>query len=259
MMATRVVLSLFISLVMIGATIFARLSTNDDAGGIIAIPNPEPRSETKKEIFLSENQRNTESEGPVMLKAEDVIARQMLSELSELSASGRATSENLNVIANAYVNGIASQKIVSKKIANIQDLSVMTDTPENIFQYGKEMISLRSKYADSVRKISSGVEPNNVTGFNRFIAASGDLYLASANELLRIRVPATLAENHLAIINNYFQSAEALKIIADSPDDPLSMYSAIQTQVQNSKKEGELFLNIQIAMSSNNNVFQQGM
>ncbi|KKU50256.1 MAG: hypothetical protein A3F53_01690 [Candidatus Zambryskibacteria bacterium RIFCSPHIGHO2_12_FULL_48_10] len=247
-MRAKILSALIVSLIMVGTALWSRLPDNKPTGNIVAVLNPESAATTREEAFLNTN-LNTSSSTP--LSTTDILSRQLFADYANLKSRGETSLENLDYLAERYADGILNIEPGTSKIAAIEELIIIPDSAENIFNYGKAMIALRSKYASAAKEESENAGDLSQGDFDDFISQAGDLYLNSANELLKIKVPALLAKNHLEIINNYFQSAEAMKTIAESSDDPVKIYAAIQTQVQNTKKEDELFLNVQIAMSTN--------
>ena len=87
----------------------------------------------------------------------------------------------------------------------------------------------------------------------------GQLYKASADELLSLAVPFSLAENHLALINNHLSSATAMETLSRINDDPLIAYTAMTTQSKNSKEEANLIVEIQTALIANGVIFESGL
>lgn len=256
-MRTKVLSALFVSLIMVGAAFWLRFSANDKPyESISAVSNRGSAAPTREEAFLSANSRASSS---VPLTTTDIFSRQLFGDYASLKSKGETSSENLNYLAERYADGILNLEPSPSKTATIEQLAIIPDSSENILNYGKSMIAARSKYATKAQKGSEGSGDLARGGFNDFISQASALYLASANELMKMKVPASLAKNHLDIINNYFQSAEAMKIIAESTEDPIKIYAAIQAQVQNAKKEDNLFLNIQIAMSTNSIIWSSNL
>ena len=76
------------------------------------------------------------------------------------------------------------------------------------------------------------------------------IYLAAANELIGLAVPASLSQNHLEIVNNYLETAVATQNISNFESDPFAAYTALNTYAKNTSEEASLLLNIQIAAAS---------
>ena len=245
-MRAKILSALFLSLIMIGAAFWSRFFDNKPAAGLATVSSPSI-TPMNDEAFLSANFTDSSS---TPLSTTDMLSRQLFSDYADLKSKGETSSENLNYLAERYAEGIMNIRPAASKVTAIEQLTIIPDSAENTFNYGKSMIAARSKYAALAKEESEGAGDLNQEGFGDFITRAGNLYLASANELLKIKVPASLARNHLEIINDYFQTAEAMRTIAESSDDPVKIYAAIQTQIRNAKKEDELFLNIQIAMSA---------
>ena len=245
-MRAKILSALIASLIMIGAAFWFRFPNEKPAESLITISNPGSAAPKSDIDLLSASFENSSS---TPLSTTDMFSRQLFADYADLKSRGEASPANLNFLAERYAEGILNIEPSASKVARVEQLSTIPDSAENIFGYGKIMIAARSKYALLAKQESEQVSDPSQENFDNFILQTGDLYLALANELLGIKVPASLVRNHLEIVNNYFQSAQAMRTIAESSDDPIKIYAAIQTQVRNAKKEDELFLNI--AMSTN--------
>ena len=241
--------ALVVSAVLISMALWSRFMGNvAPSPTLVAIPRMD--NATYNEVFLST--ATTTPSAPI--SRTDLVARQLFSDYAQLVSTGKPSSQQLNSLAERYAEGISNQTmIVSAKKANFADVLVVSDTAENLYAYGKSMAALRTKYAvmaEEDYKDSGTVNPANGT-LDSFAKSVADLYTTSAHDALRVQVPISLAANHLAIVNNYFESATAMESIAEASKDPIGAFAAIKIQIANSQKENELFLNIQIAMMSN--------
>lgn len=188
----------------------------------------------------------------------DFIGRQLFSDYIGLMNKGQATDQNLNNLAASYAKTIAEKP--RAKLATSQEIKVISDTIENLKSYSEAISKNRTKYQQLVAKssVTGTVDDPSSQGFESLMERFSDLYNQSANELKLLPVPAALKDNHIALINNYLSSAEAMKALAKTEVDPVEAYSALNTQATNSAEEQNLLLNIQKTLMANGIIFDQG-
>ncbi len=189
------------------------------------------------------------------LSETDLVARQLFSDYIDMHKNGQTSTVNLNELASRYAQGIIEQTpAVSTKKIDVTDVLVVPDSEESLYVYGGNMLAVRAKYAKLAEQeyLKSGAKPGDDTGaFENFAKVAADLYKTSAEEVLKIPVPTSLTDNHVEIVNNYYESAGAMDTIAEATENPINAFAAINIQTANAQKEGSLFLNIQVAMMAN--------
>ena len=136
----------------------------------------------------------------------------------------------------------------------MNDIKTTADSEEGLYKYSFKMVQVRAKYAALVKaksSVGSAFDGTNSAALSNFMSSASKLYLDAAQELKAIEVPASLAQNHLELIQVYLENSEAMKAIADVSNNPVKVYGAIKTQTENAQKEESLFLNIQLALMAN--------
>lgn len=190
------------------------------------------------------------------LSEEDLLGRQLFSEYIGLKSKGQVTPDKLISLADKYAQDIINTEILAKKVSQNQIITV-ADSEENMTTYGANITAIRLKYKNVVATQYSNVTITDVSSpaFLSFTTATSKLYQDAANELLLIRTPLSLSLNHLGLINNYLENAEALKLIGNASKNPVQAYAAINIYTQNYEKELKLIQNIQTTLMASGIIF----
>ena len=190
------------------------------------------------------------------LSQTDLIGREMLTDYLSLKSKGEVTPDNLVSLADKYAEGIMNLDIKTRK-ASLNQIIVLPDSEANLATYGNTMTNIRSKYKALVaaQYTGSGIADINSATFSTFMGATAKLYQASANELLLVRVPVSLAGNHLELVNNYLENAEVMKLISNTSKNPTQAYAALNVYTQNTEKESKLLLKIQTTLMASGIMF----
>ena len=211
---------------------------------------------------LSKTDASLYATSTATLSQTDLIGRKLFLDFMALKSQGQATPENIKALADRYAEEIKNFEISIPKV-NLDQIIVLLDSEENLAKYGNTMASIRNKYknlvAAQVENSGGDVKDTSSQAFSTFMGAVGKLYQASTNELLLVGVPATLASNHVDIINNYLESAEVMESISNTSKDPVRAYAALNIYAQHTEKEAELFLYIQKVMMANGIILESGV
>lgn len=260
----RLIIAFAVSIALIsGAMWFRFVRIPPYSAQLVSVEGVEPFS--SEEDFL-ENLSNTDTSlyatSTTTLSQTDLIGRQLFSDYMGLKSQGQVTPENIKALADRYAEEIKNFDISIPKV-NPNQIIVLPDSEENLAMYGNAITSIRNKYknlvAAEVENSGGDITDTTSQAFSKFMGAVGKLYQASVNELLLVGVPATLASNHIELINNYLESAEVMESISNTSQDPVRAYAALNIYAQHTEKESELFLNIQKVMMANGIIFNSGI
>lgn len=192
------------------------------------------------------------------LSQTDLIGRQLFSDYMALKSQGPVTANNIKALAENYAESVKNVEISIPKV-NQGQVIVLPDSETNLIIYSNVMTNLRSKYknlvATQTENSGGDITDVNSKAFSTFMSAIGKLYKAAANELLFVGVPTSLATNHLNLINHYLETAEVMKLISNTIEDPVRAYAALNIYTKNGEKETELLLNIQKTMLAHGIIF----
>lgn len=262
MSRSRLIAALSIAIVLIGGAVWFRLTnTRATKAQLVAV--------TAKEQAFAENtflegilepSKGSPNPSAEPLSPTEAVSRQLFSDYVDLASRGQNTADNLKSLADKYAESIAGQTISAKKMG-MESVIAVADTEENMARYAQALANIRDKYKNLAESEygRSNLSDINSPDFKKFMNAMGQLYKASADELLSLAVPFSLAENHLALINNHLSSATAMETLSRINDDPLIAYTAMTTQSKNSKEEANLIVEIQTALIANGVIFESGL
>lgn len=254
-MKAQIVTAVLLSVVLVGGATWFRFLDNPYALKSAANLQlaAEPLGEVGgsfDDVMWSAESTNSSSTTP-KLNQTDILGRQLFSDYMTLSTQKGATSNNLNLLAVKFSDGLGSG--ITSNQEDITSLKVVNDSKENILSYSTNINLLKEKYKNLVageynkNKFSSPEDK----AFAEFMVRVSTLYEASAKELLAIKVPLSLSQNHLNLINNYLESATATRNIGNIEQDPLLAYKAMNVYAQNAEQESTLLLNIQMVIAQN--------
>ena len=196
------------------------------------------------------------------LSQTDLIGRQLFAGYLALKSQGKLTPGDINALASKYAENIKNFDISIPKV-NLNQIIVLPDSEDNLAKYGDAITKIRNKYkslvAAQTENSGGDITDINSPAFSTFAGAVGKLYQASANELVLVGVPTTLATNHVDLINNYLESAVVMESLSNTTKDPIRAYAALNVYAQHTEQESELFLNIQKTMMANGIIFDSGI
>ncbi len=108
------------------------------------------------------------------------------------------------------------------KIYSAEGLSYLpTETPEQIRDYATNFAILQISMIVNMQKDVAKIEAD--------LGVLGNIYAKEAKDLYELKIPRSLASNHLKIVNNFSRGAAAFKAFANSKNDPLVVPVAMRT------------------------------
>jgi hypothetical protein len=253
MLRSKISLAILLSLVLILIASWHRFYLAPTSDEDLIVINSENKM---SEDFLLDILNTAETKNfatpptPERLSKTDILARNLFTDYAESNHKGLDSSADLEKIADKYSDLILEESQVGYTPVSISELSVVSDGVESLNIYGKKMLNLRKEGIQEMESASSRSSMNQVgeQDYQEFFTKAAQLYNASAEEMVGIKVPKSLAGNHLRIINIYLQNAVALASLSKINDDPFAAIGAAKTQSVNSQIETELFLNIELAL-----------
>lgn len=226
---------------------------------LVAIENTSEPVDIEAIMGTSKNEGTSSAQPDKPLTNTDMISRQLFADYLDLSASSQNNQKGLGYLANQYAQNILKQDTIPKKQITTTEINVVADSSEAKLAYSTKVFALRNKYTALARTTldsqgTGGVlDINSIAVFGKQIS---EMYSNAAEEMIALPgVPVSLAETHVAIIKNYLESSEAMKKLSQLQNDPLLLYSALKTQSENSKREEELFIEVQTQAFSNGIIF----
>lgn len=262
----RFIGALSVAVVLIGGAMWFRFfqTSPSQAQGVLA-PEIGTFSSSSEDI-VSADFFNTGASLPrtstTTLVQADSIGRQLFSDYLALKSQGKTTSSDIQALAERYAENIKNLDLSMPKV-NLNQLTILPDSAENLTAYSDTITNIRDKYKNLVAAESqsneSGIKDIRSQAFSTFTGTVSKLYQAAADELLLVRVPASLSANHLELINNYLASAAAMKLLSNTSEDPIRAYAALNIYAQDTNKESELLSNIRTTLMANGIILKNGI
>jgi hypothetical protein len=245
-MRKHIMVAIFVSVGIIGAAFFSRLSTHKPALNLVVLPSSS-RTEVDPATIIPLF-TGTSTTSAATITQTDMVSRQLVSDYLNLNAAGGSTLSNLTTLGSKYGDALAANPTVVSY--DVSQTRVVADTPANILSYALTVFALRAKYETLSTQLLNG-DTNIDTSDPRFktlMLGLSHLFEEALPEFLNTPVPTSLAANHVALLNNYSSSAQATRIIANINEDPASVIAAFSIQANNSAEQEELFGNIRVAV-----------
>ena len=261
----RFIGALAISIALIGGAMWFRfVRIAPYTAQVISVSEVEPLSSEDSllltDFFSTETTLSTTS--TTTLSQTDLIGRQLFTDYMALKSQGELTPDDIKALAGKYAESIKNSDVSIPK-ANINQIIVLSDSEVNLAAYGNAITNIRNKYKNLVtteaQNSGGDITDTSSQAFSTFMGAVGKLYKSAADELLLVRVPTSLAQNHVDLINNYLESAEVMTSISGTAKDPIRAYATLSIYAQHSEKESELLLNIQKTLMANGIIFDSSI
>lgn len=196
--------------------------------------NPKGDGSSNKEFILAqretlakENALNNDTNQP--LSENETLSREFFSVIMSLQESG-----NLDEVSIKAVGDTIGQKIIAAPIPDLYTKSMVLSikaNPASTSAYTTELANLFNKYKDKdigkeLTFISVGLTNNDPQAFIEADKVAS-AYRSAGKELLKIQVPNTLSDTHLALANNYEKVAQSIEGMSDMITNPLSGMKAV--------------------------------
>jgi hypothetical protein len=218
--------------------------------------DPKKNGKKNKEFVLSKrelaNQGNSSLENgePVVLTENEALSRDFFVAILALSEEGLLDEDSINTIAETI-----GQKVVAEPIENrYVSANVILDdkhTIEGIGEYYQKVIDLIVKYnkgkdlGKEITLISIGLGSNDEQALitTRAIAVA---YRNLGEELIKIKTPDILIENHLQMANSCEKIAQSIEGLSLAIEDPIL---AIKSLINYQKYSDEFLATINLVES----------
>jgi hypothetical protein len=253
----RLTLAILMTVLLIGVASFKRFASPQIyVANLAAIKADEAISaNAAANAMLAENYADLEGDPATSsttphLSNTDLVSRQFMSSYLAMAADGEATDENIDALGNQFADSITTLNTYKQEVMG--DLSVVPDSQDRLKTYSIKLATIYEKYQGltiSTVKSAGNISDTSSPRFASSMKALAVLFNRAAVELENIDVPASLADNHLRLVNNYLSSASAFSSLARVSIDSASAYGALATQAENSGEENSILQNIQSALA----------
>ena len=173
---------------------------------------------------------------PQNLNTTDLVSRQMLSDYMDMAVTGQTTEDNINTLADKYVESAPS--LIESDVINATDVNIIQDSPGAFQAYANALDKLTAESSASANSIdyASAVTSagTDVAGLSTKLA---DSYDHAATALRGMTVPSSLLNDHIELTNMYLSDAAALRSLAQVDSDPTVAFSGMAKYNENLKAE----------------------
>lgn len=242
------IFSITLALLLVGGATWYRISDHKtESVGLLTVKEA-LGSQSSEEAYLEGTPNSNDLVNAAPLSTTDRVSRSLLTDYLALSSENQASSDNLDLLAQKYANELSGGGVLAQKIS-LLDLEITTNTAANVAQYVKTMETARAGYGSQASLMANGVNFEDVESesFINFMLRVSGLYESSAKQLVAIKVPQSLSQTHLDLINTHLQIAASTKTVAKIETDPAGAYIALNNYAKAAAIENGLIQKIQIA------------
>lgn len=242
------IFSLTLSILLISGAGWYRLSEKSSGEAVLLTVKDNISAQYAGEAYLGGESATSTLPGGTTLSEADLVARQLFSDYISLRSNGQVSPENLADLAEKYAVSLLQSDEITP--VTLDQIKIVADSNERLVAYNQKISALRAKHVGAARISGSEfVDVFDESFINLMIRASLQYKLA-AQDLASTEVPASLASNHVALINNYLSSSLRLSSMAKINEHPITALSAMKKQSENSMREEELISNIRVKLIS---------
>lgn len=241
-MRFNLALAIFVSLLLVGGASWSRFAPSDkQEASLIAVETKRQADEEYyNQVVLPVLEKSATSSIATAepLTATDLVGRQLLSEYLSIAASGKVSEENINKLADKYIENIPS--LSTSQQISLQNLSITSNSRENFRKYADEFLKIHSYFTDSI----NGLYP--VQGdFSVFAKKLSEIYINTSSQMKSLSAPAALANLHLELTNSYLSSYSGLLSLGKMEADPATGFAGLVAISQNLGVENKIMTEIE--------------
>lgn len=193
---------------------------NPDTDGD-GIPDNIEIEQKRSALAVSASQNGIIEEGS--LNETDIFAREFFTTVVALGQSGNFNQGTIDTIANSFSQSITTEDIPDSY--SMSDLKITSPAPEGIEGYYNNFKALveNPSYKDigSELEILAEALQNDDKAVLQELGGIANAYKSLAQEVKNVIVPSDIASTHLAFINNYMKTGEAIQKMEVVFDNPL--------------------------------------
>ena len=235
--------ALLISVVLIVTALAYRFNAkNNTTSALVALPTIVPPNS-----LTSPSDVNALADASATPQAQltntDLVSRQLIGDYISLAASGKATDESVNALAEKYAGQIPSLSV--SKTISITDLKAGGNSQSDYQAYGDQLKKIYTSYKDAATKAKA----SSTTGAPP-TAALIKAFSQTASQLQNMPVPLELVNLHLQLVNLFLSSTAALEYMNEATTDPMTAFSGIITLNQDLDKEETVSKSIDMVLAS---------
>jgi hypothetical protein len=239
-MRFRLALALSISILLIGAASWSRISSHKTTKvDLIAVENRQAENNAYyNDVIVPALEESATSSAPTeALTGTDLIGRQLILDYVNLASNGQADEDNLKSLAERYIDSVPT--LNSAPIVSPEEISVVPDKIANIQKYADNLSRIHAEYSGAINKAGNEMIDMNKSGpdYYAFAQAASSIYSTTVNKLKALSVPAPLVESHIRLINSYLANSTSMQAVARANTDSATAFAGLIALNDNSGKE----------------------
>ncbi len=222
-MRLRILSAFVLSLILIvGATLLKPSSTNSPDPKVVSIDKDTSNSlKTNSELDIANLEASTDNQSKEKLTTTDLVGRQFMADYLSLAQAGEITDKSLELLTDKYVDNLPTIS-QSRKITYL-DISTASDNKQTFQEYKNAITKINQEYESEIARVYTS--NSNADDYDNFIYSMskyiGSAYENAATKLSRIKVPTSLVEVHIKLVNAYFKSSESMSSLSLADTDPV--------------------------------------
>ncbi len=242
--------AIFLSLALVASAAWVRFAPQNPAlAQLQGTGTLEGANIDGSEAYFPNNEATLETATSTLSEV-DVVSRQLFSDYIKLKTGNQATPETLRALADKYAEALATQQTFSS--IDRSKITIVPDSNERLLEYYQKLLTLREKH----KKTLDGVQPEEQFDdlfspkLKNFMLSASNEYSLIASEIMALPVPASLAEEHLKLVNNYLAGSEITRTISEIDKNPVSALTSLESLVKNGDDEERLVAEMKVTLLS---------
>jgi len=251
-MQARLVLAISLSIILIGTAFLTRFfNRTDNSDQLVLESNPVNIEgvELFGNNFSKEVEKITTSDTEKP-SGTDLFGRGLIGDYINLAASGQATQENLDSLAEMYINNIGI--LGSSKTINAFDLKIISSNKTNLSIYADNLVKIENEYKKTISILYSQT-PSTELGPELYLWTQkfGKACEKIAEDLQLIPTPTIVSILHVDLVNYYLSCSNAMLSIARTQEDPAQAFAGLATFNQQVSNERVILSDITTILNAN--------
>ncbi len=212
-------------------------------------------------MFSGDNQNNSGSQMPETFT--EVIGQQLFTQFlaNKQAGGGKISTEKAQEIAGSVSATIDRYSVPGENIYQNEALQIIPATKENLKKYGNELGAVMKKYFAPIPKDVVQIMGEALTdGDYDKLEALKDLssaYKNTAIEMMQIKVPESLKNDHLTIANNFYRISKEINGMGRAEIDPALALVSVNQYRADSKDANQSFKNLNMFFLTSQITFEK--
>lgn len=246
---SRVLLSLGISILLIGTVSWYRFNTDNPTQAELEYVESVTGGDKWPNILADTSIASTTK--TVDLTNSDIIGRSLLAEYINTTINTGSNDQNsLDNLVSNYIETIPTLITIDK--VSIGDLKVVPVSKPSLEKYYSEMGNAYSTYVNNLASVYSSRKPSgNMETRIDFAVYSYPIYEKWVSQIKNVSVPSILADKHVELVNIGLSNMESTKALQNSDKDAAKAFAGMVKLGENFDKEQAVIQDIQRILTSN--------